>query len=195
MKSRVARFFSASYMREVMQKRLLASLALFLSSCSSIGQDGRGYPSLARRPAETARVGGEVTTEPAGEAAETTPADPALSQQLADLSGKVRQGASAFDALYAQVAGPISAASGAAVSSEAWVAAQVDLARLEHARYDSVSALASLDTLYAERMKALAAGDVRGGVTEILAARRAALVKVDAQNDRVDALKATLRQP
>ncbi|MCC6481149.1 MAG: hypothetical protein IT554_01905, partial [Sphingomonadaceae bacterium] len=69
------------------------------------------------------------------------------------------------------------------------------LARLEHARYDSVSALASLDTLYAERMKALAAGDVRGGVTEILAARRAALVKVDAQNDRVDALKATLRQP
>lgn len=160
-------------------------------------QDGRGYPSLARRPAETARVGGEVPPDPAAQSGHTevAPADPALLQQLAALAAQAEKGKGAFDALYDQVAPGIRRASGAGVSSEAWVAAQVDLARLEEARYDSVSALASLDTLYAERMKAQAEGTAQAGIAEIMATRRGALAAVDAQNDRIDALKAGLKQP
>lgn len=185
------------YMAGIMHRRLLAIATLLLSACASMTQDGRGYPSLARRPAETARVGGEVPPDPAARPlqAELAPADPALTQQLATLTAQAEKGRGAFDALYAQVGPAIRGASGAAVSSEAWVAAQVDLARLEEARYDSVFALASLDTLYADRMKAQAEGAAQGGIPEIEAARRTALAAVDAQNDRVDALKAVLNQP
>lgn len=184
-------------MTGTMQKRLFAIATLVLSACASMTQDGRDYPSLARRPAETARVGGEVTPDPAAqpEQAQPSPADSALLKQLAALSTQADKGKGAFERAYAEVAPGISAASGAAVSSDAWVAAQVDLARLEEARYDSVYALASLDTLYADRMKAQAEGATQGGIAEILAARRIALANVDAQNDRIDALKAALRQP
>lgn len=162
-----------------------------------MGQDGRSYPSLARRPAETARVGGEVPPDPAAqpEQGEARPADPALARELAVLAAQADKGKGAFDALYAQVGPGIRGTSGAAVSSEAWVSAQVELARLEEARYDSVFALASLDTLYANRMKAMADGTAQGGLAEILAARTSALAAVDGQNDRIDDLKAALRQP
>lgn len=178
-----------------MRKHLLASLALFLSACTGTGQDGRGYPSLARRPAESTRVGGESPAVDHGQAVVLAPADPLLAQQIAALSAQADQGKGAFEALYVQVAGTIRMASGAPVSSESWVAAHVDLSRLEEARYDSIFALASLDTLYADRMKALAEGKAQGGITEILAAHKVALATVDAQNDRVDALKALLKEP
>lgn len=177
-----------------MHKRLFTAFALFLSACTGMGQDGRGYPSLAKRPVETARVGGEVADRP-DPVANPAPADPDLAKRLADLSAQADKGRAAFDALYADAAAHIRGASGAAVSSEAWVAAHVDLSRLEQARYDSVYALASLDTLYAERMKALAEGKAEGGASEILAVRDLALATVDAQNDRVDALKAVLKEP
>lgn len=181
-------------MREIMHKRLFTAFALFLSACTGMGQDGRGYPSLAKRPAESARVGGEVADRPEP-VAQTAPTDPDLTKRLADLSAQADRGKGAFDALYPEAADHIRAAARATVSSEAWVAAHVDLSKLDEARYDSVYALASLDTLYAERLKALAAGEVQGGATEIRAARDAALATVDAQNDRVDALKAVLKEP
>ncbi|MDI1295029.1 MAG: hypothetical protein PSY12_03970, partial [bacterium] len=73
--------------------------------------------------------------------------------------------------------------------------AQVAISTLESARNDSVSALASLDTLYVERTNAIADGKERGGLDEADAARAAALAMVDSQNDRIDALKGRLVQP
>lgn len=180
-----------------MLKRFFTAFALLLSACAGMGQDGRGYPSLAKRPIESARVGGEVPNDVQEQGTETpaTPADPALAQQLAALSEQAEKGKAAFDARYNETATKVRAASEAAVSSEDWVAAQVDLSALEQARYDSVYALASLDTLYAERTKALAEGRVQGGVTEILATRKATLATVDAQNDKVDELKSVLKEP
>lgn len=180
-----------------MHKRFFTAFALFLSACTGMGQDGRGYPSLAKRPVESARVGGEVPNDvqDQGTEAPAAAADPALIQKLAILSSQADMGKTAFDALYPAAADHVRAAVGAAVSSEAWVVAHVDLSALEQARYDSVYALASLDTLYAERAKALAEGKVQGGVTEILAARKIALATVDAQNDKVDELKAVLKEP
>lgn len=187
----------ATYMHEIMHKRFFAAFALFLSACTGMGQDGRGYPSLAKRPVESARVGGVAPNDVQDQGVETpaAPADPDLMQQLTSLSAQAAKGKSAFDALYPAAADHARAAAGAAVSSEAWVVAHVDLSALEQARYDSVYALASLDTLYAGRAKALAEGKVEGGVTEILAVRKTVLATVDAQNDRVDELKAALKEP
>ena len=173
---------------------LTALVALLLSACAGLGPDGRGYPSLAKRPVE-AQGTGEAETSASAAASQAQGDDGALDQQLAGLTEKARTGGAAFDRLYDEVAGPIRISVAAAVSSEQWVAAQVSLGRLEQARYDSVYALASLDTLYAERMKDVAEGKAAGGVDRIASARADVLRIVDAQNDRVDALRAVLRQP
>jgi hypothetical protein len=167
-------------------RRLLAALALFLSGCVNAPQS---YPSLAKRPVESAPVA-EVAPPPAPE-----PADPALSAEIARHVAQADKGAAAFDAAYATAERAVSAAKGASVSSDAWVAAQVAISALESARNDSVSALASLDTLYVTRTNDVADGKAAGGLEDIDAARAAALALVDRQNDRIDAMKARLPQP
>ncbi|MGE4410517.1 MAG: hypothetical protein EP321_12220 [Sphingomonadales bacterium] len=173
---------------------LTALFALWLSACAGLGQDGRGYPSLAKRPVE---VQGAGEAETASEVGVAVPAadDPELDRTIATLAEQARQGGAAFDRLYGEVAGRIRLSAPAAVSSEQWVTAQADLGRLEQARYGSVYALASLDTLYAERMKDVAEGKAVGGIDRIDGARQNALAIVDSQNDRVDALRAGLRHP
>lgn len=157
-----------------------------------MGQDGRGYPSLAKRAIETEAAA--ASPQPDGSQAPIS-SDTSLTAQLADLSQQAEKGRAAFDALYAEAARRVRVATSAPVSSEQWVAANVDLGRLEQARYDSVFALASLDTLYADRMKAIAGGEAQGGVEEIETARAPVLAMVDAQNDRVDELRAVLKAP
>jgi hypothetical protein len=166
--------------------RIIPSLALLLSGCAG-GQ--ASYPSLARRPIESAPV-----AQPAPPMPVVAP-DPALDAQVAKLSAQAQSGQSAFDARYAVADKLARAASGAAVSSEAWVAAQQAISALESARNESVSALASLDTLYVERNNLIADGKVQGGAEAVDAARAAALAMVDSQNDRIDGLKGRLAQP
>lgn len=174
---------------------LFALMAFLLSACAGgMGQDGRGYPSLARRPVESQGTGG--SEEAAGIAPVPIPAeDPALKEQLAALSRQAEQGREKFDRLYGEVAGSIRVSASAPVASEQWVVAQQALGRLEQARYDSVYVLASLDTLYVERMRDVAEGKVAGGVEDVGAARDKVLAEVDSQNDRVDRLRAVLKQP
>lgn len=168
----------------------LSSLALLLAGCVG-GQSGVAYPSLAKRPIESGgAVRAPATPPPAASAA-----DPALEGEVARLSDQAKAGASAFDASYPKAEQQARAAAGSGVSSEAWVAAQVTLSGLESARNESVSALAELDTLYANRMSAVADGAASGGADVIDAARRDVLSTVDGQNDRLDRLKALLPQP
>ncbi|MCI4589093.1 hypothetical protein MOK15_03095 [Sphingobium sp. BYY-5] len=167
-------------------RRFLPYLALLLSGCAG-GQSG--YPSLAKRPIESAPVA-EVAPPPA-----PAPADPQLSADIARYVAQAKTGAVAFDAAYAKADKAVHRASGAAVSSDIWVAAQVAISSLEAARNDSVSALASLDTLYVERSDQVADGKARGGLADIDTARSATLAQVDQQNDRIDAMKARLPQP
>ena len=167
-------------------RRLLPSLALFLSGCA---ETLTGYPSLAKRAVENAPVA-EPVAAPA-----PVEADPALQAQVDRLSAQAQSGSAAFDRAWPAADRAARSAAGAAVSSEAWVAAQLAISALEAARNDSVSALASLDTLYVERSNAVAEGKVRGGVEQIDVARKAALGIVDSQNDRIDAVKARLAQP
>ena len=167
-------------------RRLLPSLALFLSGCA---QTLTGYPSLAKRAVENAPVA-EPVAAPA-----PVEADPALQAQVDRLSAQAQAGSAAFDKAWPAADRAARAAAGAAVSSELWVAAQLAISALEAARNDSVSALASLDTLYVERSNAVAEGKAKGGAEQIDIARRAALGIVDSQNDRVDAIKGRLAQP
>jgi len=167
-------------------RRLLPSLALFLSGCASSFQ---GYPSLAKRAIEDAPIA-EAAAQPSPVAPE-----PELVQSVDRLTAQAQAGGAAFDKAWPAADKAARAASGSAVSSEAWVAAQTALSALESARNDSVSALASLDVLYVERSNAAAEGKVSGGIETIDAARASVLAIVDSQNDRLDALKGLLAQP
>lgn len=170
-------------------RRFLPSLALFATGCATVPAEGGGYPSLARRPME---IRGAEQASGAGAAVS---ADPAVDAAVMRFSAQSAVGAAAFDSGYDGARRLVGAASGAAVSSEAWVAAQAAITTLESGRNDSVSALASLDTLYVERAQAIADGKAAGGIDAIDAARAGALAAVDSQNDRLDALKAMLTQP
>ena len=175
----------------MMFRRLLPTIALFLSGCAGTLT---GYPSLAKRAVENGPVGQAPATAPAPAPAPVE-VDPALQAQIDKLSAQAQAGSTAFDKAWPAADRSAKAAAGAAVSSEAWVAAQLAVSALEAARNDSVSALASLDTLYVERSDALAEGKARGGVDQIDAARKVALAIVDSQNDRIDAIKGQLAQP
>lgn len=162
-------------------------LALFLAGCAS----GNGsYPSLAKRPIETARSGTAVAP-----VTPVIPEDPALTREIGGLLEKARAGAAAFDARVASAQERVRAAAGSAISSEAWVDAQQAISLLESDRYDSVYALASLDTLYAKRSNAIAAGEAQDGADAIDAARSDVLAIIDRQNDLLDEMKGRLAAP
>ncbi|WP_176591355.1 hypothetical protein [Sphingobium sp. EM0848] len=167
-------------------RRLLPSLILFLSGCASTFQ---GYPSLAKRAIEDAPIA-EAAPAPSPVAPEAE-----LVQNVDRLTAQARAGGAAFDKAWPTADKATRTASGSAVSSEAWVAAQTALSALESARNDSVSALASLDVLYVERSNAVSEGKVSGGIDTIDSARTSVLAIVDGQNDRLDALKGRLAQP
>lgn len=173
-------------MQVMTPRRLFAALAFILSGCAGAPQS---YPSLAKRPVESAPMA-TISPPPA-----PVPADAALSAEIARYVGQADKGAAAFDSAYARADKAARAASGATVSSDAWVSAQVAISALESARNDSISALASLDTLYVQRSNAVADGKAAGGLEDVDAARSAALSLVDQQNDRIDAMKARLPQP
>ena len=161
--------------------------ALLLAGCAS--GDGN-YPSLAKRPIESARNGG-APAAPAAPAAE----DPALTQEIAALVERARKAAAAFDAQLPDVRQKVGAAAGSAASSEAWVVAELAISSLDSERYDSVYALANLDTLYINRANAIAAGESEGGTEAIAVARGDVLAIVDRQNDLLDELGRQLSQP
>ncbi len=170
----------------------VACSAMVLAGCATGGQGG--YPSLSKRPVE-AQAGDPVGEVAAPNVPSVGPAEPALVATLAELTKQATDAGTAFDQFYTENAGRIRAAAGADVSSENWVAAHVLLGKLEHARYGSATALASLDALNAARMKDMADGKASGGAREIDIARSPVLALVDSQNRRIDALRAALREP
>ena len=171
---------------------LIPTLAALLAGCATANESGRGYPSLAKRAVESAP---EEQMERGDAVSAPIAGDTALKTRISELEQQARRGNDAFEALYGEVAGQVGRSGDAAVSSEQWVMAQVNLGRLEGARHDSVYALADLDDLYAARMAAVADGKAAGGVDEVLAARGAVLAMVDAQNDRIDNLRRGLKEP
>jgi len=161
-----------------MLRRLTALFAPFVAllgfgpaSLANATPSSSSYPSLAPRPVESRE------------------------RDVQALSTRASDAARLFDAAFADSRGAIAAARGAAPGSEAWVMAQQAISRLDADRYACVTALASLDTLYAERSMLEDIGRAKADIATIDGVRLRVLAMVDSQNDRLDSLKAALSQP
>jgi hypothetical protein len=132
---------------------LLALSILSLSACSTPNGD---FPSLSKRPYESA----DPIMEPVAVLAAITTILPApLSADTNHLLERNRIADAAFARARTAAESAARSGSGAAEGSESWVQAQMVLSRLDAARADSVTALGEIDGLIAvERSKGADAG-------------------------------------
>ncbi len=186
----VERGCSNDYMAGIMLRRLTAFLALFALGSLIDPASARPFPSLAKRPAEA-----QDRTVPAPEPIAAAPADAQLLAQVDTLGKQAASGDTAFRQQLDAGRKAVNGARGAAPSSDAWIDAEVAISGLDTARYESVAALAGLDTLYVDRQNSQDAARVTADLAAIDPARTQALAMVDAQNDALDGLRKSLRQP
>lgn len=116
----------------------IAALAAALAGCA--GQSGR-YPSLAPRPIEQLSL-----AEPSRPEAPAAVADPAAVKRYAPLIARARAADADFRRVLEEERPALGRGRGAAQGSDAWLAAQVSLSRIETARGPVAKALADLDT-------------------------------------------------
>ncbi|MCW2363661.1 MULTISPECIES: hypothetical protein [Sphingobium] len=174
-----------------MLRRLTAFFALMiLGSAVNAQADPRAFPSLAKRPVES-----RDRTVPPAPAIKPAATDPALATQVDRFTREAGSADTAFQSLLAGSRASVAAGAGAAPNSESWVTAQTAISALDSARYESVAALAALDTLFVERQDAEDAARVAADLAVIDPARVRVLAMVDAQNDALDALRRQLPQP
>ncbi len=173
-----------------MLRRLAAFLALFALAPVPAEAQTRTYPSLAKRPAEM-----RDRSAPAPQPVQPAAADPSLSAEVAKLDQQAASGDAAFQRQIGEGRSSAAAAGSAAPSSEAWVKAQMAISALDSARYESVAAMAGLDTLYINRQDNADGARVTADLAAIQPARSRVLALVDAQNDALDNLRKSLKQP
>lgn len=177
-----------------MIRRLAVFLALFaVGAIDAQAAPQRAYPSLAKRPAESNDRFRDSASEQQPVVA--APSDPALAAEVETLARKAGEADGAFQTQLPGGRKAVTAAAGSAVSSENWVAAQMAISALDAARYESVAALASLDTLHVVRSTGKDAARGVADLATIDPARTRVLALVDAQNDTLDALRASLTTP
>jgi hypothetical protein len=178
-------------MSRVMMRRLFAFLALVAIAPLDAQAATRAFPSLAKRPAES----GDRLAPPSPVQSAPAASDPALVGTVAELAGKAMAADAAFAAELGKGRSAVTAAAGAAAVSEAWVAAQIAISATDAARYESVAALAGLDTLHVDHLAGTDSARVAADLAAIDPARARVLAMVDAQTDALDGLRASLTQP
>ena len=167
---------------------------LLLPGCA--GEDGRGYPSLAKRAVENVDADTAPMTEGGAPSEKGDAAtDKAFSLRLADISMRAKDADTLFELALAENAQRVRAARNAAVLSENWVLAHIALGKIEKARSGSLIALAELDRLHADRLGAIYDGKASDGTAELETAIASASALVDRQNSEIDKLQAMLLQP
>ncbi|MGI9360091.1 MAG: hypothetical protein ACR2O7_00735 [Parasphingorhabdus sp.] len=166
---------------------LVPVLGLSLSACAMQSGD---FPSLAKRPYEDGPAIEEMVPPPPPEMTD-------LPAELGNaVSAAIRQSNTAHQAFLSNlstVRQRVSAAQGAAPSSESWVVAQVELSSLEMDRSPSVSALADMDLLYRQRLSAELDGAQPGGAALIAESRDRIEGQVASQQREIEALQSRLR--
>ena len=166
---------------------LVPILGLSLSACAMQSGD---FPSLAKRPYEDRPVIDQTIEMPA-------PEMEALPDGLGNsVAAAVRQSNAAHQAFQKDlpnVRQKVSAAQGAAPSSESWVVAQMLLSALETQRSPSISALADLDSLYMRRLGEELDGAEQGAAALIAKSREKIADQVGSQQQQIEALKSRLR--
>ncbi|MET0240927.1 MAG: hypothetical protein ABW184_13640 [Sphingobium sp.] len=170
--------------------RRLAALIAILSfgSIESAHAQSRAYPSLSRREVESRDRDAEIA-KAAAEQPVVKPLDATVTADLGKLGSQATTAGQAFDRDYPASARAVSAAGQAPVGSESWVVAQQAISALDAQRFDAVTALAGMDSIYIAQLN-------DGGDSATVATYRApVLAMVDQQNDRLDSLRFRLSRP
>jgi len=170
-------------------KKLSALVTIITVTLSGCAMQQGDFPSLLKRPYES---------EPVMDAA-AAPAT-VISSLTADLQGRLSAAVTSsgaadeqFQARLPVVKQRVDAARGAAVSSESWVVAHMELAALEIQRSPSVEALADIDALYREQLERETGSDQIGGTAIIAERRDSVQAQVDRQQAAIEAMKNRLR--
>ncbi|MFT3966628.1 MAG: hypothetical protein QM690_12185 [Sphingobium sp.] len=171
-----------------MLRRLATLAAILLFGSVEPVQAQRAYPSLLRRPIESRDRDAEIA-KAAAELPPARPLDAAVLGELTRLATQASAAGQAFDQDYAASDRAVQAARNAAPASEAWVVAQKAISALDARRFESVTALAGMDSIYVNQL------DKGGDATTVEGYRAPVLAMVDRQNDRLDALRFRLAQP
>jgi hypothetical protein len=169
----------------ILRIAILISLTAILSACAAPQGE---FPSLMRRPYETnAPITAPLSPETAGPA--TLSSDLAATANA--LAARHRAAHNAYRELLTPTASAARGAAGTAVGSEAWVAAQLQVSRLDKARADSKAALAELDRLITAQLDAGANGtgvDMGALLIEYQTPIAADTAAQDAEIERLSAL-------
>lgn len=163
-----------------------ALLAISLAGCASTADDG--YPSLAVREVERA----EGTFEPVESKRLDVPQvetglTGGLEARLAALVDQARSAHAQFTGSVGTAEQRVAAASGSAVGTDRWAAAQVALADLDSARSSAAIALGDLDILYG------AAAVQAEDTSAIEAARNTVIALVSEEDAILERLRARVR--
>lgn len=170
-------------------KKLAAMVTIITVTLSGCAMQQGDFPSLQKRPYED-----EPVMDPPA-----TPL-PILSSLPADIRGRLdaalaqsRAAHGRYQARLPSVRLRVDAARGAAVSSESWVVAHMEMAALEMERSPSVEALADIDSLYREQLERETEAGQTGGAIIIASQRDAVLAQVHSQQAEIDAMVNRLR--
>lgn len=170
-------------------KKLTALVTIVTVTLSGCAMQQGDFPSLQKRPYEDEAAIDET-------AVPVTPHATLSADMQSRLNAAIVQSGGAHDRFQASlpiVKGRVDAARGAAVSSESWVVAQMELAALEIQRSPSIEALADIDALYKELLDQEAAEDQSGGTAIIARQREIVQAQVNSQQVEIDAMKNRLR--
>ena len=170
-------------------KKLPALVTIVTVTLSGCAMQQGDFPSLQKRPYEDERV----MDEPPVPATTTSSLPADLERNLSAAVAKSGAAHGQFQARLPAVKKRVDAARGAAVSSESWVAAHMELAALEMQRSPSVEAMADIDALYRVQLERESIEGQSGGTTIIARQRDAVQAQVDRQQAEIDAMKNRLR--
>ena len=132
------------------------SCAAVLPLLAGCAQDAGSYPSLAPRAVEQRGFAEpEVAAPPTG----SPTADPALTAPIAAARAKLERAAASYASTLSRLAPLVTRARGAAVGSDAWIAAQSALADLDAIRSDTRAAQNDLEALAIDRAQSGAPDD------------------------------------
>jgi hypothetical protein len=153
---------------------------ILTAGCATRGE----FPSLAPRPVEQLSFEEPIKVDP------PVAADPALRAHAGAILAQARAADGAFEEAYAQAL-PLVRAAGP-VGSDAWLAAQEAISRVEAARIGTTGAVADLDLLLANQSD----DPTNSGLwAELQAAREAAEALAADQRRRLDGLKSSVSLP
>lgn len=167
-----------------------ALLLLTMISVSGCAMQKGDFPSLAKRPFEN---GPSIAEPDPVQPPATANLSPALQAAVSDVVAISMAANGKFMDSLPAVRNRVRAARNSAVSSEAWVVAQMEMAALEMTRSPSVEALADMDRLYLQQLRAEMDGAAAGSAAIVGRYQEQVRRQVSDQQSAIDELREMIR--